>query len=134
MKWGLKGGISIYGDSGPPKYVLWCCGCVCHEVLTFIQFGCGHTVLRNIFNCVLPHWRHLTAGLFYFSSCKVWQLQRWENLRNKTVSVEQSKATFESRFLWGFFLSIFSNYCIVFAKKLHKNLNLFLLSKFNHEF
>ena len=21
--------------------------------------------LRNIFNCVLPHWRHLTAGLLY---------------------------------------------------------------------
>ena len=44
MKWGLKGGISIYADSGPPRYVLWCCGCICHEVLTFIQIGCGHTV------------------------------------------------------------------------------------------
>ena len=44
MKWGLKGGISIDGDSGPPRYVLWCCGGICHEVLTFIQIGCGHTV------------------------------------------------------------------------------------------
>ena len=44
MKWGLKGGISIYADSGPPRYVLWCCGCICHEVLTFFQIGCGHTV------------------------------------------------------------------------------------------
>ena len=47
MKWGLKGGISIYADSGPPRYVLWCCGGICHEVLTFIQIGCGHTVFEN---------------------------------------------------------------------------------------
>ena len=44
MKWGLKGGISIDADSGPPRYVLWCCGRICHQVLTFIQIGCGHTV------------------------------------------------------------------------------------------
>ena len=48
MKWGLKGGISIYADSGPPRYVLWCYGCICHEVLTFIQVGCGHTVSPSI--------------------------------------------------------------------------------------
>ena len=40
----LKGGISIYADFGPPRYVLWCCGGICHEVLTFIQIGYGHTV------------------------------------------------------------------------------------------
>ena len=40
----LKGGISIYADFGPPRYVLWCCGGICHEVLTFFQIGCGHTV------------------------------------------------------------------------------------------
>ena len=45
MKWGLKGGISIDADSGPPRYVLWCCGGICHELLTFIQIGCGHTVI-----------------------------------------------------------------------------------------
>ena len=44
MKWGLKDGISIYADSGPPRYVLWCCGWICQEVLTFIQIGSGHTV------------------------------------------------------------------------------------------
>ena len=44
MKWGLKEGISIDADSGPPRYVLWCCGGICHEVLTFIQIGWGHTV------------------------------------------------------------------------------------------
>ena len=47
MKWGLKGGISIDADSGPPRYVLWCCGGICHEVLTFIQIGCGHTVINS---------------------------------------------------------------------------------------
>ena len=44
MKWGLKGGISIYADSGPPGYVLWCCIRICHQLLTFIQIGSGHTV------------------------------------------------------------------------------------------
>ena len=44
MKWGLKGGISIYADSGPPRYVLWCCFRICHQLLTFIQIGSGHTV------------------------------------------------------------------------------------------
>ena len=40
----LKGWISIYADFGPPRYVFWCCGGICHEVLTFFQIGCGHTV------------------------------------------------------------------------------------------
>ena len=47
---GLKGGILIDADSGPPRYVLWCCGCICHEVLSFIQIGCGHTVMYNVKN------------------------------------------------------------------------------------
>ena len=46
MKWGLKGGISIDADSGPPRYVLWCCGGICHQLLTFFQIGCGHTVIH----------------------------------------------------------------------------------------
>ena len=48
MKQGLKGGILIDADSGPPRYVLWCCGGICHQVLTFIQIGCGHTVAYDI--------------------------------------------------------------------------------------
>jgi hypothetical protein len=44
MKWGLKGGISIDTDSGLAKYVLWCCGGICHQPDTFIQIGSGHTV------------------------------------------------------------------------------------------
>ena len=43
----LKGGISIHADFGPPRYVLWCCGGICHEVLTFFQIGCGHTVVGS---------------------------------------------------------------------------------------
>ena len=39
MKWGLKGGISIDADSGPPRYVLWCCGGFCHQLLTFFKIG-----------------------------------------------------------------------------------------------
>ena len=34
---GLKGGISINADSGPPRYVLWCCGGICHQLLTFFS-------------------------------------------------------------------------------------------------
>ena len=44
MKWGLKGAISNDADSGPPRYVLWCCGGICQEDFTFIQIGSGHTV------------------------------------------------------------------------------------------
>ena len=31
-----KGGISIYADFGPPRYVLWCCGGRWRGFLTFI--------------------------------------------------------------------------------------------------
>ena len=46
---GLKGGISIYADSGSLMYVLWCCGSICHQPFTFIQIGFGHTVHQS--NC-----------------------------------------------------------------------------------
>ena len=55
MKWGLKGGISIDADSGPPRYVIWCCGSICYELLNFIQIGCGHTVHRVAVITVMPH-------------------------------------------------------------------------------
>ena len=47
MKWGLKGlkgVISIDADFGPPRYVLWCYGGICHQPDTFIQIGSGHIV------------------------------------------------------------------------------------------
>ena len=44
MKWGLKGGILIDADSGPPRYVLGLsCGGICQDFFTFIQVGSGHT-------------------------------------------------------------------------------------------
>ena len=30
-------GVSIDSDSGPPRYVLWCCGGICHQALTFFS-------------------------------------------------------------------------------------------------
>ena len=59
MKWGLKGGISIDADSEPPRYVLWCCSVICHQLLTFFQIGCGQTVGR-------VSWK-LTAQCFLYS-------------------------------------------------------------------
>ena len=44
---GLKGGISNDADSGPLRYVLWCCGSICHQLLTFIQIGYGHAVIST---------------------------------------------------------------------------------------
>ena len=44
----LKGRISIDADSGPPRYVLWCCNGICHQVLTFFQIGCGRTVSYGV--------------------------------------------------------------------------------------
>ena len=64
----LKGGISIYADFGPLRYVLWCCGGICHEVLTFFQIGCGHTVAVSM--PVLSFLSSLTQ-LRTFTSCKV---------------------------------------------------------------
>ena len=32
-------GISIDANSGTLRYVLWCCGSICHQLLNFIQIG-----------------------------------------------------------------------------------------------
>ena len=48
MKWGLKGCVSINADSGPLRYVLWCCSSICHQLFTFIQIYSGHTVISDI--------------------------------------------------------------------------------------
>ena len=37
-------GISIGRDSGPLRYVLWCCCSICHQLSTFIKIDSGHTV------------------------------------------------------------------------------------------
>ena len=66
MKWGLKGVISIDADSGPPRYVLWCCGGICHQPDTFDKIGCGHTVKEVLF-----------FELLQSGSCKI----RFQNLK-----------------------------------------------------
>ena len=48
MKWGLKGKISIYADSGPLRYVLWCFGSISHQLFTFIHIYSGHTVSARL--------------------------------------------------------------------------------------
>ena len=53
MKWGLKRGISIDADSGPPRYVLWCCGGICNQLLNFFNIGCGHTVCEPFWSIQL---------------------------------------------------------------------------------
>ena len=50
MYWGLKGGISIDVYSVPPRYVLWCCGSIFHEVFISIQIGREHTVIEVTVN------------------------------------------------------------------------------------
>ena len=41
MKRGLEGGISIDADSGPLRYVLWCCGSSDHTVTCNLEVGKG---------------------------------------------------------------------------------------------
>ena len=47
MKWGLKGGISIEENSGPPRYVLWCCSIylstTLHFYLDWLWQYCGYS-------------------------------------------------------------------------------------------
>ena len=70
-KKGPKGEISIDADSGPPRYVLWCCGGICHQPDTFFMIGSGHTVdckrdaqwAKTIRCCFLS--RRIIHTLFY---------------------------------------------------------------------
>ena len=89
----LKGGISIDADSGLLKYVVWCCGSICRQLLTFIQICSGHTV-----GAVL-----LKVGLFRkISWCSWWS----SNL--------DAKSTFEMFWFYWHFLHQF----IIFSKYL----------------
>ena len=71
----LKGGISIDADSGPPRYVLWCCGGICHQPDTLIKIGSRHTVQCH-FISVGTNWlnnqmlcQFLTSGNLFLSIC-----------------------------------------------------------------
>ena len=65
MKWGLKGGISMDADSGPPRYVFWYYGGICHEDFTFIQIGSSYTVLYK----------------------KMWKIEVWFVIFNNFVKI-----------------------------------------------
>ena len=59
--------ISIHADFDPPRYVLWCCSGICHEVLTFIQIGCAHTVSgwhKRDFSCLESAMAFMTKTAF----------------------------------------------------------------------
>ena len=97
MKWGLKEGISIDADSGPPRYVLWCCGGICHQLLTFFQIGCGHTVHFNCFvrqNCNFIFCLFLARGWFPHTPTKPYSLTQHPPIppkpRNEAQSIELS--------------------------------------------
>ena len=70
---GLKGVISIDADSGPPRYVLWCCSGICHQVLIFFQIVCGHTVDIQVESTKAEKWvtfvKKRKAVLFYIPKC-----------------------------------------------------------------
>ena len=48
-------GISIDTDSGTLRYVLWCCGSICHQLFILIQIHSKHTVIWCIFAFYLAH-------------------------------------------------------------------------------
>ena len=96
MKWGLKGGISIDADSRPPRYVLWCCGGICHQLLTFFQIGCGHTVKGKISWKYLQR-ENLTWGTwpchFLRETCEFppWPLLMASLLLNETLPTQKKQ-------------------------------------------
>ena len=65
-------GISINADSGPLRYLLWCCGSRSQEECTFIQIGSSHTVPNQLYFCALVYLNEtlLTALIFVFKLTK----------------------------------------------------------------
>ena len=47
VNFGLRGGILIDTDSGPLRYVLWCCGSICHQLFTFCGLSAKWGVKTN---------------------------------------------------------------------------------------
>ena len=43
----ISKGTLIDEDSVPLRYVLWCCGSICHKLFTFIQIGSDRTLLEH---------------------------------------------------------------------------------------
>ena len=68
----------------PPRYVLWCCGGISHQVLTFIQIGCGHTVF-----CRFP-------GNSYFSVLPLFKTNSFQLIEDKYLSFSNFSCMFLS--------------------------------------
>ena len=66
------------------KEVLWCCRGICHQVLTFIQIGCGHTV-----NCPCNCWM---TPLYVIQVVQLFKL----DMRESKHLLGQQKCTFKS--------------------------------------
>ena len=108
----LKGGISIYADFGPPRYILWWCDGICHEVLTFFQIGSGHTVpsifgrnaliwsyLLNIYACrFLGHWVQWMIDVEFWIYT-LWIQQMLNDTENRTA--QKDAPNFLMHFLAG---------------------------------
>ena len=86
IEWDLKGGISIDADSGPPRYVLWCCGGICHQVLTFFQIGCGHTVIRSV-GKIIHAWFFILTTLINGLIIKPGEFQKSKSLVPFAISL-----------------------------------------------
>ena len=72
IKKGLKGGISIDADSGPPRYVLWCCGGICHQLLFFLRLAVAILWVALVFLTYLPAFHiKILSGLFLLV-CNKW--------------------------------------------------------------
>ena len=82
MKWGLKVGFQfmlILGLLGisTTKYVLWCCGGICHQVFTFIQIGSGAPYCVKGANFLVANF----VGVYDISALKVWNLLAFDHCR-----------------------------------------------------
>ena len=85
MKWGLKGGISFDADSGPFRYVLWCCGSICYQLFTFIWICFGHTVTNKFPIVIFLNEKTNPAILNHFVS--IYTVWNWKGNICKQIKV-----------------------------------------------
>ena len=128
---GLKGKISIDADSGPPRYVLWCCCGICHEVITFIQIGCGHTVHNSlqgfksasfVFSLLIENFRTHFGISILFDFWKVWGYRLQEKCKINLANYVNTQS--EWGYIWSIFiLSIWKNVSWKNQKQVRKDCN-----------
>ena len=73
-KFGSERGISIDAVSGPPSYVLWCCGGICHQLPTFFS----DWLWPYCAVCTKKLNNSIERIFFYWSICaKKWMILIW---------------------------------------------------------